>query len=204
MNLRYRGWWWRKLGPVAILTFTLLKFLPFIEYSHASIVELAYANLNCILHKETLHFWTVFSASFLEFLLFSLIYWWTLINSKDHRKWRSGLAGSSILCSTVVLAALVSSGTGWKLPWVRHLLLEVIGKVISRLKESTNDEHRSCYYLSRYNFRYVAFTSKTPSPVKSPPRVVKEYRTKHQTNRCASLIMALAVEKHLHQLQGNH
>lgn len=131
VNLRHRGWWWRKLGPVAILTLTLLKFLPFIEYSHASIVELAYANLNCNLHKETLHFWTVFSASFLEFLLFSLIYWWTLINSKDHRKWRSGLAGSSILCSTVVLAALVSSGTGWKLPWVRHLLLEILLLLVS-------------------------------------------------------------------------
>jgi len=131
VNLRHRGWWWRKLGPVAILTLTLLKFLPFIEYSHASIVELVYANLNCSLHKESLHFWTVLSASFLEFLLFSLIYWWTLIDSKDHRKWRSGLAGSSILCSAVVLAALISSVTGWKLSWIRHLLLEILLLLIS-------------------------------------------------------------------------
>lgn len=54
------------------------------------------------------------------------MYWWTLIDSKDRRKWRSGLAGSSILCSTVVLAALISLVTGWKLPWIRHLLLEIL------------------------------------------------------------------------------
>ncbi len=201
MNLRHRGWWWRKLGPVAILTLTLLKFLPFIEYSHASIVELAYANPNRSLHKETLHFWTVFSASFLEFLLFSLIYWGTLIDSKDHRKWRSGLAGSSILCSAVVLAALISSVTGWRLPWIRQLLLEVMEKVISRLKESTDDKHRSYYCSSRYSFRYVGFTSRIPSPLKLRPRVVKEHPTKHQTNRCVSSIMVLAVEKLLHQHQ---
>jgi len=204
VNLRHLGWWWRKIGPVAILTLTLLKFLPFIGYSHASIVQLAYANSNCSLRKDALHFWTVFSASFLEFLLLSLIYWWTLIDSKDHRKWRSGLAGSSILCSAVVLAALISSATGWKLPWIRLLLLEVMEKEISRLKESTNDKHRSCYCSSRYSFRYVAFTSRTASPLKLPPRVVEEYRTKHQTNQCVSSIMVLAVEEHLHQHQGNH
>ncbi len=204
MNLRHIGWWWRKLGPIAILTLTLLKFLPFIGYSHASIVELAYANPNCSLRKDALHFWTVFSASFVEFLLFSCMYWWTLISSKDHRKWRSGLAGSSILCSAVVLAALISSATGWRLPWIRPLLLEVMEKVISRLKESTNDKHRSCYCSSLYSFRYVAFTSRTASPLKLPPRVVKEYRTKHQTDQCVSSIMVLAVEEHLHQHQGNH
>lgn len=149
MNLRHRGWWWRKLGPVAILTLTLLRFLPSIGYRHASIVELVYTDPNCSLHNEALHFWTIFSASFLEFLLFSLIYWWTLLDSKDHRKWRSGLAGSSILCSAVVLAALISLVTGWKLPWIRYLLLEVMQKVISRLKESTNGKHRSCYCSSR-------------------------------------------------------
>ena len=204
MNLRHLGWWWRTLGPVAIPTLTLLKFLPFIEYSHASIVGLAYANPNCSLHKEILHFWTVFSASFLEFLLFSLIYWWTLIDSKIHRKWRSGLAGNSILCSAVVLAALISLVMGWKLPWIRHLLLKVMQKVISRLEASTNDKHRFCYCSSRYSFRYLAFTSRTPSQLKLPSKVVKGYRTKHQTNRCISSTMVLAVEKHLHQHQTNH
>ena len=179
MNLRHLGWWWRKLGPVAIPTLTLLKFLPFIEYSHASIVGLAYANLNCSLHKEILHFWTLFSASFLEFLLFSLIYWWTLIDSKNHRKWRSGLAGSSILCSAVVLAALISLVMGWKLPWIRHLLLKVMEKVISPLDENTNDKHRSCYCSPRYSFRYVAFILRILSPLKLPIQVVIGYRTKH-------------------------
>ena len=204
MTLHHLGWWWRKLSPVAIPILTLLKFLPFIEYSHASIVGLAYANPNCSLHNEILHFWTVFSASFLEFLLFSLIYWWTLIDSKNHRKWRSGLAGNSIICSAVVLGALISLVMGWKLPWIRHLLLKVMEKVISRLEESTNDKYRCCYCSSRYSFRYVAFTSRTPSPLKLLPRVVKGDRTKHQTNRCISSTMVLAVEKHLHQHQGNH
>ena len=126
MNLRHLGWWWRKLGPVAILTLTLLKFLPFVRYSDASIVELAQANLECRSHDKVLHFWTVFSASFLEFLLLSFIYWWTLINSKDHRKWNSGLAGSSMLCSVIVLAVLIFLVTGWKLPWIRPVLLKVI------------------------------------------------------------------------------
>lgn len=39
VTLRHFGWWWHKLGPVAILILTLLKFLPFIEYSRASIVN---------------------------------------------------------------------------------------------------------------------------------------------------------------------
>ena len=130
VNLRHCGWWWRKLGPVVIFTLTLLRFLPLIEYSHASIVEFAYTNPKCSLHKDTLHFWTVFNASFLEFLLFNLIYWWTLMECKDHQKWRSGLAGSCIIGSAVVLAALMSLATGWKLPWIRHLLLEVMKKVI--------------------------------------------------------------------------
>ena len=158
MNSHHLGWWWRKLGPVAIIALTLLKFLPFIGYSYASIVELTNANRNRSLQKEALQIWTLFSATFLEFLLFSLIYWSTLIDSKDYRKWRSGLTGSSILCSAVVLAALISSVTGWKLPWIRYLLLEVMEKVISLLEESTNDKYRSCCCSSRLSFRYVALT----------------------------------------------
>ena len=169
-------------------------------------MEFTYTDPNCSLHKEALHFWTVFNASFLEFLLFSLIYWLTLIDSKDHRKWRSGLTRSCILCSAVVLAALISLVTGWKLPWIRHLLLEVMKKVISRLKEGTNDKPRSCYCSFRYSFYYVAFTLRKPSPLKLPPRVLKDYRTKDQTNRYVSSIMVLAVEKHQHQHQhqGNY
>lgn len=199
MNLRHLGWRWRKLGLVAIIALTLLKFLPFVGYSRVSIVKFAYANRNCSLHKEALHIWTVFSANFLEFLLFSLIYWSILIDSKDHRKWRSGLAGSSILCSVVVLGTLISSVTGWKLPRIRYRLREVMEKVISLLEESTNHKYRSCYCSSRYSFRYVAFTSRTPSLLKLPPSVVREYRTKHQTHRGVSSILVLAVEKYLHQ-----
>jgi len=89
--------------------------------------------------------------------------------------------------------SFIPSVTGWRLPSIRHLLLEVMEKVISRLKESTNDKHRSCYYSSRYCFRYVAFTSRTPSPLKLRPR--------DRTDRCVSSIMVLAVEKRLHQYQ---
>jgi hypothetical protein len=204
VNLHHLGWWWRKLGPIAIFSLTLLKFLPFIGYSHVSILEIVFSDPNCSLHKETLHFWTVFSASFLEFLLFSSMYWWTLISSKHHRKWISGLAGSSILCSAVVLMTVISLVTGWKLPWIRSLLLEVMEKLISRLEESSNDKHRSCYCSSRYNFRYVAFTSRAPSPLKLSPRIVTRYRTKHQTSWCVSSMMLLGIEEHLHQHQGNH
>ena len=162
-------------------------------------MELAYAKPKCSLHNEALHFWTVFNASVLEYLLFGLIYWWILIKSKDHRKWRSGLAGSCILCSAVVLAALISLMTGWKLPWIRHLLLEVMKKVISRLKEGTNDKPRSCYCSFRYSFHYVAFTLRKPSPLELPLRAVTEYRTKHQTIRRVPSILVLAVGKLLYQ-----
>ena len=204
MNLRHPGWWWRKLGPIVILILTLLKFLPFIRYSHASILKFAYTNPSYSLHEEALHFWTVFGANVLEYLLLNLVYWWTLIDSKDHRKWTSGPAGSSMLCSVVVAAVLVSLVTGWKLPWIRLLLIEVMEKVISRPKESTNDRHRFCYCSSRYNFRYVAFISRTLSSLRLPPQVMKEYGTKHQASRCISSIMLLAVEKYLHQHKGNH
>lgn len=161
MNLRHFGWWWRKLGPVAILILTLLKFLPFIGYSCASIVELAYANSDCSLRENALHFWTVFSASFLEFLLLSLIYWWTLIVSKDHRKWRSGLVGSSILCSAVVLAALISSAVGWKLPWIRPLLLEVTKKAHDCKRALTINTDLATAYLDT-NFATLRLHRKQP------------------------------------------
>lgn len=130
---RTLGWWLRRLGLVTILTLTLLRFLPLIGHSYAIIMKLIYANLDCSLHIETLHFWTFLSASFIKFLLFSLIYWWTLIVCKDHQRWRSSLARSAIFYSDLTVSIL--GVTGWKLPSFRHLLLEVMKKVIPDFKE---------------------------------------------------------------------
>lgn len=123
------GWWWRRnLGPVAILALTLSKVLPLIKYSHASIVEPVRASPDCSLHQKALLFWTFFGACLSEFLLFSLIYWRTLIHAQSPRRWRSGLAGNAILCSAVALVALVSLVIGWKWLWMRRLLVVVNDK----------------------------------------------------------------------------
>ncbi|KAL6714256.1 hypothetical protein ACLMJK_007679 [Lecanora helva] len=114
MNPIHPGYWWHRLSPVAILTFTLVRFLPLIS-----------------LHKEALHFWTVFSVNFLEGLVFGLVYWVTFVKCKEKRKWRSGLARSCILCSAIVLAISISLVAGCKLPWIRHLLLEILLLLIS-------------------------------------------------------------------------
>ena len=121
-----------KLGPFAVLTLVFLRFLPFIRYSHTNIMKVAYTNSNCSLHQETLHFWTIFNASFFEFLLFSIIYWWTFIafNLENHQKWRSDLTGRAILCFIVVLTALIFLRTGWKLSWIYDLLFKIMQKVI--------------------------------------------------------------------------
>jgi len=116
------GWWWRKLGPIAISILTLLKFLPLIRYTYTSTVEPVYTDPNCSLHKDNFHFWTGFGASLLEYLLFSSIYWWALCHHRQ--KWTSGLLAIPILCSAVVLAASVSLST-WKLQSIGHILLAV-------------------------------------------------------------------------------
>ncbi len=125
MQISHLGWWWRKLGPVAILILTLLKFLPFIRYTHTSTVEPAYTDPHCSLHNDTFHFWTGFGASLLEYLLFSSIYWWAFYY--DRQKWTSGLLAIPILCSAVVLAASVSLSR-WKLQSTGHILLTVRNK----------------------------------------------------------------------------
>lgn len=88
-------------------------------------VGLISTNLNCSLHNEVLHFCTIFGASFLDFSLFSLIYWRTLVDLHNDRKWRSGLAACLWFCSAVALSALISLVKGWKVPRNRRLLLEV-------------------------------------------------------------------------------
>jgi len=116
------GWWWRKLGPIAISILTLLKFLPFIRYTYTSTAEAVYTDPSCSLHQDIFHFWTGFGASLLEYLLFSSIYWWAFYH--DRQKWTSGLLVIPILCSAVVLAASVSLSR-WKLQWIGHILLAV-------------------------------------------------------------------------------
>ena len=86
---------------------------------------------------KTLHFWTVFSASFFEFLFFNIIYWWTFIafNLEDHQKWRSDFTGRAILCSIVVLTTLIFLKTEWKLSWICNLLLKIMQKIISHKRK---------------------------------------------------------------------
>jgi len=120
--MSHLGWWWYKLGLGAISILTLLKFLPFIRYTHSSTVDPVYTDSYCSLHKDIFHFWTGFGASLLEYLLLSSIYWWALYY--DRQKWTSGLLAIPLLCSVVVLAASVSLSM-WKLQSIRHILLTV-------------------------------------------------------------------------------
>ena len=39
-----------KFDSFAVLTLVLLRFLPFIRYGHANIIEVAYVNSNCSLY----------------------------------------------------------------------------------------------------------------------------------------------------------
>ena len=165
-------------------------------------MDYIYINPRYSLYKEALHFWTVLLASLLEFLLFSVIYWLILAEIKCHRKWKSSLARNSILCPAVVLVVLVSSVMGWKLPWIRRLLLEVMNKVISRFEEGTNNKPRSCYCSFQYIFRYAVYTLRMSLPLKMSPRVVKDCWTKIQLHRCLSPMVL--VEKNLDQHQENH
>ncbi len=91
-------------------------------------VELISANLNYSLHNEVLHLYTVFGASFLDFSLFSLIYWRILIDLHNDRKWRSSLAVCLLYCSAVALSALISLVEGWKVSWIRGILPKVCRK----------------------------------------------------------------------------
>ena len=121
----YLGRFCRHIGPVAISTFLLLRFLPLIRYGRGIIGELMHSNLDRSMHNDALHFWTVFAANFSEFLLFSMVYWRTLLTIQNDRKRESSLAVSSICCSATTLSALAAIVTGRKLPRVRRLLLEV-------------------------------------------------------------------------------
>jgi len=112
-----------------------------------SLIQLKCADRNRSLHNEALHFWTVFSASFLDFTLFGVVYGLILININktardasipDNRRRRSGVSGSFICCSADALLALVILGAGWKLLWIQSLLLEVSKDENPRLKDSTN------------------------------------------------------------------
>lgn len=90
--------------------------------------EAMHANFDRSVHNNALHFWTVFAANFFEFLLFSSVHWWTLIDIQNGHKQKSCLAFSAICCSGTTLFALLGLVTGWKLPRVRGLLLEVSDK----------------------------------------------------------------------------
>jgi len=101
-----------------------LKFVPLIEYGRAITTEPTSANYKCSWRDEALHFWTVFGAIIVEFMLFGSVYLWTLIKSKTKSKWRNGLAGCFILCFVVVLLASICLRVGRKRLF-RRLLLEV-------------------------------------------------------------------------------
>lgn len=83
-----------------------LKFLPLIWYSHASAVGPAYAEPKCSLHEDALHFWTVFNAVLIEYLLFSVLYWWAFYPKS--RKWTAGHLAIPMSCFAAVLMASVS------------------------------------------------------------------------------------------------
>lgn len=123
VSLHHFGWWWRKCGPIGTVFLILLKFLPLIGYSHASAVGPAYAEPDCSLHKDVLHFWTLFSAIIIEYLLFSVLYWWAFY--QNYPKWTAGRVAIPMSCSAAVLVASVFLMMRRKLLSVQYLLLAV-------------------------------------------------------------------------------
>ena len=68
VSLRHLGWWWRKLGPIAILTLTLLRVLPFFSTTMPASWNMHMLIRIAACMKRLLHIWTVLGASFLEFM----------------------------------------------------------------------------------------------------------------------------------------
>lgn len=120
-------------------------------------MKLIYANLNRSWQNKTLHSYTTFGASSLEFLLFGLIWWRILANLQNNQKWKSPLIGCVISCLAVALLALILLMTGRELPWTRSLLLEV-SKNGSPSERATLMKDRSFYCSLLRSFRCVAVT----------------------------------------------
>ena len=84
-----------------------------------------HTNLGFRYQNEALYFYAVLGASFVDYVLLGLVYWRTLTVVRKDRKWKTNLAESIGRCSAVAIVALVSMMTGWKILYVRRLLLNV-------------------------------------------------------------------------------
>ena len=108
-----------RLSLLYLSSFCLLRGMLIAQYKIYMLIP-GFSRQN-----EALHFYAVFGASFLDFLLFSLVYLRTLIVLRNNQKWRSSLAEYFIRCSAVAIIVLISSIIGWRIFYVRRLLLDV-------------------------------------------------------------------------------
>lgn len=106
----------------------LLTFILLIRYFYALFIMPAHIHTSCSLHDETLYFWTLFVACFLDFLFFTLTYWQiNAVTKQGQRKSRGTrfLTASVKLCASVTIVASASVICGWWSQRSRRLSFEV-------------------------------------------------------------------------------
>ena len=92
-----------------------------------------HANFELSWQDEALHFYIIFSATFVDFLLFTLVHWQTLNFLHSRRKWQSSLMECVTRCFMIAVLALMFLVIGWRVSEIRRLLLDVsIGSLDER------------------------------------------------------------------------
>lgn len=88
------------------------------------VTDLVHADSNRSLSKKSLHFWTCCTASLVEYLLFTKVYW---IIFKSLKNWTWDMPIVTIFASSIAIDLLAFAFLimGCVLPWTQRLLLEV-------------------------------------------------------------------------------